>query len=167
MIETDREDDKLNRNAFQRYVDRLEQVTNTLLQSRSYVIHEGLPPDVPKAGIYLFSDGTKPLYVGRSYNIRRRMGLHTRPSAAHNQATFAFRLTKEKLGIGNPSYQTKGSRPDLAASPRFASVFRKSKDAIRSPNVRFIEENDPVMQALLEIYIAVVLGTPYNEFKTT
>ena len=155
------------RNTFQKYVDKLEPVTQALLKSRSWMIREGLPPNVPKAGVYLFSDGSKPLYVGRSYNIRRRMGLHTRPSAAHNQATFAFRLTKERLGIGKPSYQTKGSRPDLAASPRFAHAFRKSKDTIRSLNVRFIEENDAVMQALLEIYIAVTLGTPYNEFKTT
>jgi hypothetical protein len=161
------EDAKLIRNSFQRNVEKLEQVTQALLKSMPCMIREGLPRSVPKAGIYLFSDGTKPLYVGRSNNIRRRMGLHTRPSAAHNQATFAFRLTKEQLGIGKPSYQTKGSRPDLAASPRFAHAFRKSKDTIRSLNVRFIEENDPVMQALLEIYIAVTLGTPYNEFKTT
>jgi hypothetical protein len=31
-------------------------------------------------------------------------------------------------------------------------------------NLRFVEENDPVRQALLEIYVAVTLNTPYNDF---
>ena len=30
--------------------------------------------------------------------------------------------------------------------------------------IRFVEETDPVRQALLEIYVAAVLGTPYNDF---
>ena len=32
--------------------------------------------------------------------------------------------------------------------------------------IRFVEENDPVRQALLEIYAAVALKTPYNDFDT-
>lgn len=31
---------------------------------------------------------------------------------------------------------------------------------------RYVEETDQVRQALLEIYTAVTLQTPYNEFKT-
>ena len=30
--------------------------------------------------------------------------------------------------------------------------------------IRFVEETDPVRQALLEIYVATVLETPYNDF---
>jgi len=32
--------------------------------------------------------------------------------------------------------------------------------------VRWVQESDPVKQALLEIYVAVVLQTPYNDFDT-
>jgi hypothetical protein len=30
--------------------------------------------------------------------------------------------------------------------------------------IRFVEETHPVRQALLEIYVATVLETPYNDF---
>ena len=32
--------------------------------------------------------------------------------------------------------------------------------------VRYVQEADPLRQALLEIYAAVVLATPYNDFNT-
>ncbi len=32
--------------------------------------------------------------------------------------------------------------------------------------VRYVEERDPLRQALLEIYVALVLKTPYNDFNT-
>jgi hypothetical protein len=31
-------------------------------------------------------------------------------------------------------------------------------------DLRFVEESDPIRQALLEIYSARVLKTPYNDF---
>jgi hypothetical protein len=31
-------------------------------------------------------------------------------------------------------------------------------------DIRFIEESDPVRQALLEIYVASALQTPFNDF---
>ena len=32
--------------------------------------------------------------------------------------------------------------------------------------LRFVEESEPLRQTLLEIYVAVVLKTPYNDFDT-
>lgn len=46
-----------------------------------------LPRIMPERGVYLFSDGTTHLYVGRSNNIRRRIGLHCRPGSQHNLRT--------------------------------------------------------------------------------
>jgi hypothetical protein len=42
--------------------------------------HAGVPPptNMPVSGIYLFSDGDVPLYVGRSNRLRKRFFLHTR-----------------------------------------------------------------------------------------
>jgi hypothetical protein len=33
-------------------------------------------------------------------------------------------------------------------------------------DVRYVEEKDALRQALLEIYVSVVLKTPYNDFET-
>ena len=62
-----------------------------------------------------------PLYVGRSDDIRRRIRLHCRQSAMHNQATFAFRLAKEICGFGKASYKPEGSRADLISKARCVS----------------------------------------------
>jgi hypothetical protein len=46
----------------------------------------------------------------------------------------------------------------------FKSAFDKAKKRITSMDIRFVEESDPTRQALLEIYTATVLKTPYNDF---
>ena len=126
-----------------------------------------LPRGMPLSGIYLFSETGKHLYVGRSRNMRRRYGLHTRPSAQHNQASFAFLLTRESTGMIVPSYKSGGkSRAGLAKTPDFVKEFTHAKLRVRSMDYRFVEEMNSTRQALLEIYCAVALGTPYNTFST-
>ncbi len=49
---------------------------------------------------------------------------------------------------------------------KFKSAFDKAKERIALMDTRFVEESDPVRQALLEIYAATVLKTPYNDFDT-
>jgi hypothetical protein len=46
----------------------------------------------------------------------------------------------------------------------FGPAFIASKLRIRSLDLRFVEEQDPTRQALLEIYAATVLDTPFNDF---
>ena len=46
----------------------------------------------------------------------------------------------------------------------FVAAFDSAKVRIRAMNLRFVEESNPVRQALLEIYVAVVLNTPHNDF---
>jgi hypothetical protein len=50
--------------------------------------------------------------------------------------------------------------------PVFTAAFEDAKEQIRAMDYRFVEERDQNRQALLEIYCAVVLGTPYNDFGT-
>lgn len=54
--------------------------------------HGYLPKSMPRQGVYLFSEGTDHLYVGRSNNIRSRYGRHCKPGATHRMAAFAFKL---------------------------------------------------------------------------
>jgi len=124
-----------------------------------------LPPKMPQRGVYLLSEGKKHLYVGRSNDIKKRIGRHSRPGATHRMASFAFRLARESTGYPKASYKKgEGSRAALMKDDLFAAAFDAAKARIRKMNLRFVEELDPVSQALLEIYVAVVLNTPYNDF---
>ncbi len=129
-------------------------------------IAASLPNHMPKAGVYLFSEGLRHLYVGRSNDIRRRLGRHSRPGATHRMAAFAFRLARETTGRLHATYKKEGSRSTLMEDPEFRSAFEAAKARIRRMHVRFVDEPDPVRQAILEVYVAVALQTPYNDFDT-
>ena len=123
-----------------------------------------LPRVMPKAGVYLFSEGDQHLYVGRSNDIRGRIGRHSRPGATYRMAAFAFRLAREKTGKTQATYRKKASRAQLMEDPSFRAAFDEAKARIRKMEVQFAEESDPTRQALLELYVAIVLATKYNDF---
>jgi len=92
-----------------------------------------LPRDMPRSGVYLFTENGKHLYVGRSNVLRKRHGRHCRPGATHRQAAFAFLLAREKTGRINPSYKAGAeSRDGLMESPEFRTAFEAAKARIRS-----------------------------------
>lgn len=94
-------------------------------------------------------------------------GRHCRPGATHRQAAFAFQLAREKTGRTVAAYRPgENSRAGLILIPEFAKAFIAAKARIRSMEYRYVEEGDQNREALLEIYCAVVLGTPYNDFGT-
>src|SRR5689334_21287111 len=99
--------------AFCELVDGLERRLKQLLASPVYGRGPGRTPPPRTHGVYLFSTdgGAQHLYVGRvgvteraraagggHSNFRTRLAGHSRPSSAHNQATFAFRLAVEQVG---------------------------------------------------------------------
>jgi len=79
---------------------------------------------------------------------------------------FAFRLARERTGRLEASHNKKDSRKALQEDPAFAAAFDEGKARIRKVDLRFVEEHDPLKQALLEIYVSIALGTPYNDFNT-
>jgi hypothetical protein len=123
---------------------------------------------VPSQGIYLFSALSCHLYVGRTQrqSIRARTKQHCVPSARQNEAVFAFKLAREMTGNLRATYKTTGSRVALAADPEFMKAFLVAKEQVSQMELRYVEEPDPLRQALLEIYVGVVLKTPYNDFDT-
>ncbi len=148
------------------HIEQMKLCMQRLLEMQPVGV-DHLPKSMPQAGVYLLSEGLRHLYVGRSNNIRSRLHRHSRPGATHRMAALAFRLAREATGNLRPSYKKGvGSRADLIEDPAFADAFISAKARIRKMDVRFVEEDDPVRQALLEIYVAVVLGTPYNDFDT-
>jgi len=124
-----------------------------------------LPSEMPKAGVYLLSDGAEYLYVGRSNDIRGRIGRHCRPGATHRMAAFAFRLARHATGRLDATYKTgEGSRAALVLEPVFKGAFMEAKARIREMELRFVEEADPVRQALLEVYVALAVKAKHNDF---
>lgn len=116
------------------------------------------------SGVYLFSDGNKHLYVGRSGRIRDRYSDHTRPSSGINDAPFAMMLAREALNI-KPSYRGENTRAKLILSEPFQVAFKAAKERILTFSFRYIEESDPLRQTLLECYVAIALNTRYNSFE--
>src|SRR5262245_58097313 len=98
------------------------------LISMTPVVISSLPKVVPKAGIYLLSEGNDHLYVGRSNRIRGRLRNHSRLSANHNQASFAFLLAREATGNLQAAYSRSGSREALMRNPGFRTAFQKAKE---------------------------------------
>lgn len=123
-----------------------------------------LPDDIPRSGIYLLSEGDIHLYVGRSNRIKQRLQEHCRPSANHNTAPFAFKLAREATGKLKASYVEHESRNHLETLPEFKNEFSRAKDRVRKMAVRFVAEPNPLRQALLEMYVAICLDTPHNDF---
>lgn len=116
-------------------------------------------------GVYLFSEGGRDLYVGRTNDCRGRYGRHCNPGASHRMAAFAFRLAREDTGNLKATYRAgEGSRDSLALDPVFSESFRAANARIRAMDFRWVEETEPVRQCLLEVYVAVALQTPYNDF---
>lgn len=148
---------------FRKYIEVLAPKFAKLLAMEPVTVPT-LPRSMPDRGVYLFSERDIHLYVGRADNVRDRIQSHCRPSSSQGKAAFAFRLAREATGKTTATYGKIGSRIELEADPMFAAAFKSAKERIRSMNVRFVEENDSVGQYLLEVYVAIVLGTPHNDF---
>ena len=148
---------------FQTLVEQLEPRFQELI-SMEPVTLSSLPKEMPEAGIYVFFEDGKPLYIGRTNSMKSRIRNHGRESV--KDAPLAFRIARKLTGHTQASYRKKGSRKDLLSKPDFQKAFADAKKKIRHMEIRFVEELDQGRQALLEIYTAVVLETPYNDFQT-
>lgn len=148
---------------FRALVESLEPKMQVLL-SAPPVRFAQLPRLMPDRGIYLFSEGGHHLYVGRTNRLKKRLQNHCRPSGTHFSATFAFRMARRETGRLKASYAAAGSRAALCDDPLFAPAFVAAKRRVAAMDIQYVEEPDPVRQALLEIYVATALRTPFNDF---
>ena len=147
------------------FIESLEPSFQTLIQMDPVSVATlPIPRLMPDAGIYLFSENDQHLYVGRTNTIRKRLQNHCRPSSGHNSATFAFRLSRQITGMTKATYTPEGSRGKLEKDSNFKEIFTAQKLRVKNMEVRFVEESEPMQQALLEMYVAVSLGTPHNDF---
>jgi hypothetical protein len=124
------------------------------------------PKKLPENVVYLFTEGGTPLYVGRSRKFPQRLGNHCRSSSRANQSSFAFKLACEMSGLAQTRYSGPNTREKLLAIPAFADAFKSAKMRLNEMQIRYVEEGEVVRQSLLEVYCAVALRTPYNDFAT-
>jgi hypothetical protein len=125
----------------------------------------GLSPDMPKSGVYLFTESGNHLYVGRSNNLRDRYTYYCRPIVTQGDAAFAFQLARGATGRATASHRlSRHHRGQLMLDPTFVAALSAAKERIKAMECRFVEEADQKRQALLEIYCTIVLQAPYNGF---
>lgn len=153
--------------AFAQLVESLEPKFLVLTQSTPFRFADLRAQVLPKQGVYVFTEGHVPLYVGRSGNIPQRLRDHCQAGSNHTKAAFAFRLAREACNLPKATYRQEGSRRDLMNQEHFRSSFDAQKARLRAMEIRVIEEADPNRQALLEMYVSVALGTKYNSFDNS
>jgi hypothetical protein len=119
----------------------------------------GMSQTATKSGVYLFSEVAQHICVGRINAFRK--------DGPDIQAAFALRLAREVTGYTKPVFRKDGSQVELINQPEFKAALETAKARIRAMDYRFVEETDPARQALLEIYAASVLKTPYTGFSAS
>ncbi len=150
--------------AFAAHIAALESKLHSLITMEPVRFH-ALPSSIPERGVYLLSEGRANLYVGRTNGIRKRLQGHCRMGGSHNSASFAFRIARQETGFLKATYRTQGSRASLLGDSQFGQAFALAKARVNAMDIRYVEVRDAVGQALLEIYAAMVLQTPYNDFE--
>jgi len=134
------------------------------LVSMQPVTIDTTPYDCPTGGIYLFTENGNNLYTGRTKRkLSVRLKAHVNTA---NDCPFAWRLAREAMRVEKATYKKQGSRKNLLSQPHFKRAYDSAKDFIRKMEVRYVSEPDPLKQALLEIYVAVVSNAKYNDFDT-
>lgn len=145
---------------FQDLTDDLHKKYEALISMKPVTV-DNAPSASPKGGVYLFSENGQNMYAGRT---KRRISdrLKNHVSGADDRP-FAWRLARKRTGK-QATYKKQGSRAELLKDPDFKAEYESAKQRIRKMQVRYVGEDNPFKQALLEIYVAVVSGALYNDF---
>lgn len=135
----------------------MEQLEKSPLRSRTEL------GKLPQRGIYVFCENELPIYVGRTNRLKNRILEHGRNGSGHNKAPFAFNLAK-KVAKEN-GIDINAQRNNLERDPAFQSLFQEAKIRVANMPIKFVEESDPILQTIFEVYASLELGTSeYNSF---
>lgn len=122
----------------------------------------GSGPEKGLGGVYVFYERGKPIYVGRSSNIKHRFSVHRTSDV--NGASFAFKLTElsaKKQGINLSGHKNRKQKLENA---KFKRLFIENKRRIGNMQVRWVQVEDSITQAIFEMYVHMELKTKYNDF---
>jgi predicted GIY-YIG superfamily endonuclease len=118
-------------------------------------------------GCYVFLRGDKPVYVGVSKNVIKRICQHV-SGTEHNSATLVFKMTdavvKLKRSTGN---RKKPTRAAAMTRRRFKRVFGEKQARLLDMRVAYIPIKNHLELHLFEAYAAMRLRTGrWNTFAT-
>ena len=154
----------VGRRAFDAMINQMPTLLKQLTGApkKTVAAHNGIP-ETP--GIYLFSEGPTPVYVGNTRNLRQRLRQHTSASSRENQAALAWRLAlKEARRRG---IKVDGTRKQVESDPVFAELFGEMRVRVGAMNAQFVEIDDPITRTVFEVYAANALETDeFNSFET-
>ena len=147
---------------FQRILGNLEPLLEEL--QRSDPLTRDDLDRVPERGIYVFYEGDKPIYTGRSRRMRQRIREHGAKSSRHESATLlALKLLRE--AICDPKSH-KYTRAEL--QEKYPDLYEAQRERVRNMRFRVVEVEDFAVQYVFEAYVILALCTRrYNSFKTT
>lgn len=144
---------------FREAIKELEAAHKSLVSQQTRKIWE-IKHKETVSGVYLLSERGRDLYVGRSRDVRSRL---TTQAAGSSFAVKVARIKAKRPA----TYSKKDSFNELIKNRTFKKEYQKAIERIKRMDVRFVEEKDDTKQCLLEIYSSIVLGTTYNDFKTS
>jgi len=150
---------------FKKLADRMPLLLQSLLEQPLIARDDIGVIQVPEKGVYVFFENNKPIYVGRSNRLKKRIKEHSQISSDQYSATLAFRIAKQNTLILQKKWG-KQTNEQLMKNSVFREKFEAAKDRIARTRIRFIEVKDQVEQAMFEIYAALVLDTELNDFST-
>ena len=147
-------------------IRKIEQAFRQLRDTDPFRIDQYPSPVPTLAGVYSLSEADRPLYVGRTRNLRNRLIAHR--SSSVRTATLAVKMARLHSDLA-ANYKRNRSAVYLHEhNSRFRTEFDKARERISALQVRYVREPDDVRQALLEIYAAIRLDTiRYNSFRTS
>jgi len=149
---------------FKELADRMPLLLQSLLEQPLTAIDDIGITQVPQKGIYVFFEDNKPIYVGRSNRLKKRLKEHSQGSS-HYSATLAFRIAKQNTSTQQKK-ERKQTNEQLMKNSDFVEEFEATKGRIARAKIRFIEIEDQTEQAMFEIYASMALGTEFNDFST-
>ena len=121
-------------------------------------------------GIYVFYEGEKPLYVGRTDQMADRLLNHTRKPNAHapSSATFAFILAKYEFkkaySVRHDLFSKELARELNDHRTEKIELWKEAVERVKRMSVRLVEVIHPHEQAVFEVYFHEKLATPFNSF---
>ena len=150
---------------FKELTDRMPLRLQSLKKQPPIAIDDIGITQVPQKGVYVFFEGDRPIYVGRSDRLKKRLKEHSQRSSVHNSATLAFKIAKQNTSTLHKK-EKKQTNEQLMKNRDFVGEFEAAKDRIARAEIRFIEIEDQIEQAIFEIYASLALDTELNDFGT-
>ena len=110
-------------------------------------------------GCYVFIDQDRPVYVGISRGVVKRIVQHLN-SNSHYSASLVYQMATR-------DYPHKMSRDQAMNDEHFKTVFFAAQDRLRQMKVAFIEVTNDLELYVFEVFAAMSLNTDtWNTFRT-